>query len=168
MSEIVVEPTVLTHEFAAPMQLVYEAWTQERHLCKWQVPNANVLCEYASADIRPGGAALHKMVMPNGGEMWLLTKYHELKPYSTIVFTQYSANQQGEIVPSSVPNWPQEIRASIELSEQNGVTHMTFTWQPLGVSPEEAEAWEASRSQHGKGWGGSFALLANYLLGLNG
>lgn len=163
MKEIAVEPSVFTYEFKAPMQLVYEAWTEERHLCQWQVPNANVRCEYKSADIRAGGSALHKMVMPNGGEMWLLTKYHELSPYTKIVFTQYSANEQGEIVPSSIPHWPKEILATIQLSDESGITKMTFTWQPMGVSQEEAAAWEASRSQHGKGWGGSFELLAAYL-----
>ena len=80
MSEITVEPVVIEREFNAPMQLVYEAWTQSEHLCKWQAPNANVKCEYQAADIRSGGSALHKMTMPNGHEMWLLTKYSNLAP----------------------------------------------------------------------------------------
>ena len=163
MSTINVEPSILTREFDAPMQLVYEAWTQENHLCQWQVPNANVICEYKSADIRSGGSSLHKMVMPNGGEMWLLTQYKELSPYHTIVFMQYSSNKDGDILPPPMPNWPKEIQATISLSEENGKTQMQFIWQPLNVTSEEAEAWEASRSQHGKGWGGSFELLAGYL-----
>ena len=163
MSEITVEPSVLTRDFDAPMQLVYEAWTQENHLCKWQVPSAEVSCEYKSADIKAGGSALHKMVMPNGHEMWLLTQYHELSPYHTIVFRQYESNEAGEIMPPSMPNWPKEIQATIKLSDNDGVTHMQFIWQPINPTAEEAEAWEASRSQHGKGWGGSFELLAGYL-----
>ena len=166
MSEITVEPSILTRDFDAPMQLVYEAWTQENHLCRWQVPNAEVTCEYKSADIRAGGSALHKMVMPNGHEMWLLTQYHELSPYHTIVFRQYESNKTGEIMPPSMPNWPKEIQATIKLSDKDGVTHMQFIWQPINPTAEEAEAWEASRSQHGKGWGGSFELLAGYLSGL--
>lgn len=163
MSDASVAPSVLTKDFQAPMQLVYEAWTQEAHLCQWQVPNAEVSCTYKSADIKIGGSALHKMTMPSGNEMWLLTKYHELSPYHTIVFTQYQSNKAGEIVPPPMPNWPKEIQATIKLSEQNGVTHMQFIWQPINPTPEEITAWEASRSQHGKGWGGSFELLAMYL-----
>ncbi len=166
MSEIIVEPSILTRDFDAPMQLVYEAWTQENHLCKWQVPNADVICEYQFADIRAGGSALHKMVMPNGKEMWLLTKYQELCPYDTIIFFQYLSNEHGEIISPPMSNWPKEIRATIRLSEENGVTHMQFFWQPINPTKEEAEAWEASRSQHGKGWGGSFELLAGYLANL--
>ncbi len=163
MSEITVEPSILTRDFDAPMKLVYEAWTQESHLCQWQVPSAEIVCEYKSADIKPGGATLHKMVMPNGHEMWLLTKYYELTPYHTIVFRQYESNENGDIMPPSMPNWPKEIEATLKFSEANGVTNMQFIWQPINPTPEEAEAWEASRPQHGKGWGGSFELLAGYL-----
>lgn len=163
MNEIIVEPSILSRDFNAPMQLVYEAWTQENHLCHWQVPNANVVCEYQFSDIRTGGSALHKMVMPNGNEMWLLTMYKELTPYTTIIFTQYSSNENGDILPSPMPNWPKEIRATIKLSETNGVTSMQFIWQPINPTKQEAESWEASRSQHENGWGGSFALLEEYL-----
>ncbi|VAW55406.1 hypothetical protein MNBD_GAMMA05-2451 [hydrothermal vent metagenome] len=58
MSEINVELSILTRDFDAPMQLVYEAWTQENHLYKWQAPNAEIVCEYKSADIRVDGSTL--------------------------------------------------------------------------------------------------------------
>lgn len=163
MTDISVEPSILTRDFNAPMTLVYEAWTQEDHLCQWQTPNVNVVCAYKSADIRTGGSALHKMLMPNGNEMWLLTKYQKLNPHDTIVFTQYNSNENGDILPPPMPNWPKEIQATIKLSETNGVTHMQFIWQPINPTAEEATAWQASRAQHGKGWGGSFELLAAYL-----
>jgi uncharacterized protein YndB with AHSA1/START domain len=154
---------VITRDFNAPMQLVYEAWTQEDHLGQWQVPNASISCSYKSADIRPGGSALHKMVMPNGHEMWLLTEYHDMQPYHTIIFTQYGSNEDGEIMSAQMPNWPKEIRATIKLSEAGGITSMEFIWQPINPTKEEAEGWEASRSQPAKGWEGSFELLSGYL-----
>lgn len=165
-SKIKVEPSVLTKDYAAPIQLVYDAWTQEQHLCKWQVPNSKVLCEYKFADIKAGGSALHKMTMPNGNEMWMLTQYHELMPPKTIVFTQYESNENGDVLAPRMPNWPKEIRATIALNESDGITHMQFIWQPVNPTLQEAEAWEASRSQHGNGWGGGFEMLANYLSGL--
>ena len=168
MTEIIFEPSIIKRDFNAPMQLVYEAWTLENHLCQWQVPNADVSCMYKSANITTGGCAHHKMRMPSGKEMWLLTQYHELLPYHIIVFTQYESSENGEILPPSMPNWPKEIRATIKLSEANGVTSMEFTWQPINPSEGEAEAWEASRPQHGKGWGGSFELLAGYLAKVRG
>ncbi|MFT5012751.1 MAG: hypothetical protein ACI9HY_004249 [Planctomycetaceae bacterium] len=132
---IAVEPSVLTRDYKASRQMVFDAWTQEQHLCKWQVPNAEVKCDYKFADIKAGGSALHKMTMPSGGD----------------------------ILAPRMPNWPQEIRATIKLSEADGVTHMEFIWQPINPTAAEAEAWDASRSQHGKGWGGGFEMLANHL-----
>ncbi len=164
MSEaITVEPSILSKEYQAPMTLVYQVWTEEKHLCQWQVPNKEIRCDYKFADIRSGGSALHKMTMPGGGEMWLLTQYHELSPPDTIVFTQFESNEQGDILPPKMPNWPKEIRATIKLSEANGVTRMQFIWQPINPTQAEAKAWEASRSEHGKGWGGGFEMLVNYL-----
>lgn len=162
MSEIAVEPAIIKRTFDAPMQLVYEAWTQASHLCQWQAPNADVVCEYKSSDIRTGGSALHKMIMPNGHEMWLLTKYYELTPYTTIVFRQYLSNEEGDIAPP-MPNWPKEIEATIQLSETDGLTQMKFIWQPINPTKEEAEGWVATHSQGMGGWAGSFELLAGYL-----
>lgn len=166
MTEITVEPSAFSREFKAPMKLVYEAWTQAEHLCKWQTPNAQITCEYKTSDIRTGGSALHKMVMPNGNQMWLLTEYKELSPHHTIVFVQHPSNEEGEILPSPMPNWPKEILATIKLSEAGGITTMKFIWQPINPTQDEAEAWEVSRPNHGKGWGGSFEQLAGYLADL--
>jgi hypothetical protein len=41
MSEVSVEPSILSRDYNALMPLVYEAWTQENHLCNWQLPNGN-------------------------------------------------------------------------------------------------------------------------------
>ncbi|MFT6751286.1 MAG: hypothetical protein ACI9VI_000155 [Candidatus Azotimanducaceae bacterium] len=95
--------------------------------------------------------------------MWLLTQCQALNPYDTIVFVQHQRNENGDILPPPMPNWPKIIGATIKLKEENGVTNMQFIWQPINPTKEEAEAWETSRSQHGKGWGGGFEMLASYL-----
>jgi uncharacterized protein YndB with AHSA1/START domain len=77
---IAVEPTVLTREYDAPKQLVFDTWTQPDHLKHWQFPFTGFKCEFARADITPGGSSLHKMTAPNGFEMWLLTKYESITP----------------------------------------------------------------------------------------
>ena len=79
-NKITVEPSILTREFNAPRHLVFDAWTQVEHLKNWMFPQKGFTCEYVVADIKPGGSSLHKMIAPNGREMWLLTKYEELNP----------------------------------------------------------------------------------------
>jgi len=164
-NEIMVEPTILTREYNAPQQLVFEAWTQAEHLKNWQFPFKGFKCEFATADIKPGGSTLHKMIAPNGFEMWLMTKYDEINPYDSLVFRQYTSNEAGDILPNpQIPNWPKELRTTINFEViGDGKTRLQLIWQPINPTQEEAEAFEASRPEHDKGWGGGLDQLIGYL-----
>ena len=163
-NDITVEPSILTREFAAPRQLVFDAWTQVEHLEKWMFPQKGFTCKYVSAEIKPGGSSLHKMIAPNGHEIWLLTKYEEVYSPEALVFRQYNSNEAGDILPNpQMPNWPKELRTTIKLEEVDGKTKLQLIWQPINPTKEEAEAFEATRSQHPKGWGGGFDQLITYL-----
>ena len=162
--EITVEPTILTREYNAPRQLVFDAWTKPEHLKNWQFPFKGFSCEFVSADIRPGGTSLHKMTAPNGFEMWLLTKYEEITPPDGLVFRQYNSNEAGDILPNpQMPNWPKELRTTIVLEQAGDKTKLQLIWQPVNPTKEEAEAFEATRAEHGKGWSGGLEQLVDYL-----
>ncbi len=166
-NEHTVEPTIITREFDAPRQLVFDAWTQAKHLKNWMFPQPGWTNDYAIADIRPGGSDLYKMTAPNGHEMWLLTKYEEITPPESLVFRQYMSNEAGDILPNPQrPNWPKELRTTIKLEKIGGKTKLTLIWQPINPSKEEAETFEASRAQHGNGWSGGLEQLKSYLAGL--
>jgi len=159
-----VAPSIMTREFDAPRQLVFDAWTKPEHLKNWMFPQKGFTCEYVFADIRSGGSSLHKIKAPNGFEMWLLTKYEEVTPPERLVFRQYYSNAAGEILPNPrMPNWPKELRTTINLDEVDGKTKLQLIWQPIDPTKEEADAFNASRSQHGSGWGGGFDQLTAYL-----
>lgn len=163
-NEITVKPTILTREYNAPRQLVFDTWTQPEHLKNWQFPFKGFTCEFVSADIKHGGSSLHKMTAPNGFEMWLLTKYEEISPPESLVFRQYNSNETGDILPNpQMPNWPKELRTTIKLEEVGSKTKLQLIWQPINPTREEAEAFESSRSEHGKGWGGGLEQLEGYL-----
>lgn len=165
MSEINVEPSVITREFSAPRQLVFDAWTQVEHLNKWMFPMPGCKCEFFTAEIGDGGSSLHKITMPNGHEMWLFTKYEEVQSPEKLIFLQYMSNENSDIIPSPhMPNWPKDMVATLlfeEVSESK--TKLTFLWEPRNPTPEEVEAFEASRSEHGRGWGAGMEQLHHYL-----
>lgn len=161
---IMVEPTILTHEYNAPRQLVFDAWTKPEHLKNWQFPFQGFKFEFTYADISPGGSSLHKMTAPNGFEFWLLTKYEEIVPPKRVVFRQYNSNQEGDILPNPQnPNWPKELRTTIKLEEAGGKTKLQLIWQPMDTTPEQTEAFESTRADHGKGWEGGLEQLSSYL-----
>lgn len=168
MSDIKVEPSVITREFNAPRQLVFDAWTQVHHLNNWMFPMPGCRCEFVSADIKNGGTSLHKIIMPNGHEMWLYTKYEEVTSPEKLVFLQYMSNENGDIVPMpNMPNWPKDMLATLLFEEvSESTTLLTFLWEPRNPTSEEAAAFEATRSDHGKGWGAGMEQLHNYLSSL--
>ncbi|MBC8376052.1 MAG: SRPBCC domain-containing protein [FCB group bacterium] len=159
-----VKPSIFTREFAAPRQLVFDAWTQPEHLRNWMFPMPGVTCEYMASNIVTGGSSLHKMSFPNGHEMWLLTKYESVESPEKIVFRQYNSNAEGDILPNmQMPDWPKEMRATVLFEEVNGNTRLELIWEPVDASQAERDTFEASRSQHGNGWEGGFDQLISYL-----
>jgi len=168
MSKVKIEPSVITREFDAPRQLVFDAWTQVKHLSQWMFPMQGCSCDFVSADIKNGGKSLHKITMPNGFEMYLLTKYEEVNSPEKLIFLQYMANEKGDIVENTqIPNWPKDMLATLlfeEVSENK--TKLTFLWEPRNPTEEEATAFESTRSDHGKGWGAGMEQLHIYLSSL--
>lgn len=163
-TEIMVEPSILTREFDAPRQLVFETWTQPEHLKHWNFPQKGFTCEYIRSDIKPGGSSLHRMMAPNGYEMWLLTKYEEISEPDGLVFRQYISNAAGEVLDNPMmPNWPKELQTTVILEEADGKTKLKLIWQPINPTQAEAECFESTRSQHSIGWGGGLDQLTIYL-----
>ncbi len=165
MKQISVEPSIIIREFNAPRQLVFDAWTQVKHLNNWMFPMDGCTCEFVSANIENDGSSLHKVTMPNGHEMWLFTKYEQVISPEKLVFLQYMSNSDGEIIPNAhIPNWPKDMLATLEFEELSDTkTKLIFYWEPRNPTPEEAEVFENTRSDHDKGWGAGLQQLEFYL-----
>jgi uncharacterized protein YndB with AHSA1/START domain len=167
MTSTGVEPSTIEREFNAPGQLVFDAWTKVEHLNNWMFPMSGCTCEFTSADIVDGGTSLHKITMPNGNEMWLFTKYEEVKSPKKLVFLQYLSNENGDIVSNpNMPNWPKDMVATLHFVEtESNKTKLTFLWEPRNPTPEEIDAFEAARSEKvlSKGWSSGLDQLEAYL-----
>ncbi len=165
MNQPQVEPSLITREFNAPRELVFDAWTQVEHLNNWMFPMPGCTCEFVQAEIKDGGTSLHKITMPNGHEMWLFTRYEVVQAPDKLVFLQYMSNEKGDIVANpNMPTWPKDMVATLLFEDTaEGGTRINFYWEPRNPTPEEAETFEASRADHGKGWGAGMDQLQNYL-----
>ncbi len=77
---------VLTRVFDAPRELVFESWTNPKHMARWWGPKnfTNPVCEL---DPRPGGAFQIVMRAPDGAEFPFKGVYREVKPPARIVYT---------------------------------------------------------------------------------
>lgn len=71
----------VTREFAANLELVWEAWTNPEILDQWWAPKP-YRTETKSMDFREGGMWLYAMISPENETHWCKNDYHKIKHQS--------------------------------------------------------------------------------------
>jgi uncharacterized protein YndB with AHSA1/START domain len=122
----------LTRTFDAPRSLVFEAWTDPKHLARWWGPHGftNPLCE---VDVRPGGGIRIDMVGPDGTVYPMKGVFHEVVEPERLVFTSSALeDEQGH------PRL--EVHNTITFAEHDGKTTLTVKAVVVKATPEAATA----------------------------
>ena len=70
--------------FDAPIELVWEAWTQPEHIAKWWGPKGMAI-NVVEHNFSPGGKWKYVMPMPDGGEFISEGEYVEILTFQKIV-----------------------------------------------------------------------------------
>ena len=65
-------------EFDAPVDLVWKAWTESKHLDLWWAPKPYVT-KTKSMDFRVGGIWLYTMIGPEGPTAWCIVEFTSIK-----------------------------------------------------------------------------------------
>ena len=138
---------VQARRFQAPRELVFEAFTAERHLAHWWGPKGfHVTTE--SADIRPGGLWLFTMHGPDGTDYPNRIEYVELARPERIVYIHGTPGELGY------------FRTTVTFEEQAGETQLTMR----AVFPTAAERDEVVRKYNAiEGGRQTLERLAFYL-----
>jgi uncharacterized protein YndB with AHSA1/START domain len=105
---------VMTREFDAPRDLVFQAWTDPAHLDQWFGPNGFSLTIH-EADIRPGGTWRFIMHGPDG------TDYGNRVVYQEIVRPERLVYLHGE----DEDDDPGAFHVTVRFDEVDGRTRMT-------------------------------------------
>lgn len=125
---------VVTRIFAAPVALVWQAWTDPNHLMKWWGPD-HFTSPSAQMDVREGGMSLVCMRAPmefGGQDMYSTWTYTNIVPFQRIEFIQNLADIDGNLVDPAVLGLPSEfpldVRTVVTFKDLgNGQTEMTVT-----------------------------------------
>jgi len=105
---------LITREFDAPIQLVFDVFTKTEHVRKTFAPFGEEVTE-CSIDLRVGGDYHYVMVTDDGTEMSFRGTYLELQPPTRIVDTWL------------FEGWPDaDAVETVDLHETNGVTKLTW------------------------------------------
>jgi uncharacterized protein YndB with AHSA1/START domain len=115
--------------FAAPRELVFEAWTKPEYLLQWYAPRGCTI-RFAAIDVRPGGRFHSCIHNPSFGDCWCVGVYREIVRPERIVYTLATADSAGnEIEPAKAghdPRWPRETLVTVTFEDLRGATQLTL------------------------------------------
>ena len=159
------EKFVINRTFDAPIELMFEMWTDPKHFSGW-LPPTGFKMEFIRADIKPGGSTFYLMTGGNNIKMYGRAKYMKIERPDCLEYTQQFCDQNEGIARHPMaPTWPETMLTTVNLtSEEPNQTRVTVTWEPYGtVTPEELETFIRSRGGMTQGWTGSFDKLEEVL-----
>lgn len=121
---------VLERTFDAPIETVWQAWTDPAQLAKWWGPRGftNPVCR---ADVRPGGKIYIEMRAPDGTVYPMGGTYEEVEKPGRIVFTSAALDGDGK------PKF--EMRTAVTFSEADGKTALRLEAKVLNMLSADAE-----------------------------
>jgi uncharacterized protein YndB with AHSA1/START domain len=105
----------MTRVFDAPRSLVFEAWTNPKHVPQWMLGPEGWTMPVCEIDLRPGGAWHFAWRKSDGTEMSMRGVYQKVVPPERLVSTE-----------SWGGDWPETLN-TVTLSEKDGKTTMTVT-----------------------------------------
>ena len=106
---------VITRVFDAPRTLVFDAWTDPKHVSKWLLGPEGWTMPVCEIDLRPGGKWRFVWRKADGAEMEMTGLYKEVKKPERVVNTERWG-----------PEWPETIN-TVQFTEKDGRTTATLT-----------------------------------------
>ncbi len=156
---------VINRTFTAPIELLFEMWTDPKHFAEWMGPTGSAM-KIIEGDIKAGGGVFYAMPNANGPMMYGKTQYREITKPNRLVYTQQFCDEKGNVSRHPMaPNWPETMLTTVVLTPEGpDQTRLTVTWEVYGkAAPEEMETFVKSRAGMVGGWTGSFDRLEDYL-----
>lgn len=131
----------------APRKVVWDAFTNPKHVSQWMLGPDGWTMPVCEIDLRPGGEWHFVWRRSDGTEMGMRGTYREIKPPERLVNTEKWG-----------PEWPETINTLV-LTEKAGKT--TITQTVLYPSKEARDA--AMKTGMKDGWGRSLDRLVEFL-----
>ena len=132
--------------FDAPIDLVWEAWTQAEHIIKWWGPKG-IETEIVSHEFKVGGKWKYIMAMPNGSDFIAEGEYQEIAgPNKLVTTANFLPMTEGVIM-------------EVLLKANGEQTDFTFNV----IHPTEEYKLQQEKMGIYNGWGSVFNQLAEFL-----
>ncbi len=163
LAEVLSKEFVISREFDAPRELVWQVFSDPEHMKKWWGPKGFTVLA-VKMDFRPGGSYLYCLRSPDGHDMWGKFAYREIVALERMVFINSFSDEKGGLTrhPGN-PNWPLEMFSTVTFAEHKGKTTLTVRWLPYNANEVERKTFDDNHPSMNQGWGGTLDQLAAYL-----
>jgi uncharacterized protein YndB with AHSA1/START domain len=138
---------VIERSFDAPIELIWQMWTDPRHFKEWFGPTGATI-PVAQMDVRVGGRRLVCMEVqtPSGPRsMWFAGEYLQVVPHQLLVYTEFVSDENGNVIPPSEMGMgeghPVTTEVRVELEHTGGVTRMVMTHAGIPSDSPGAAGW---------------------------
>jgi uncharacterized protein YndB with AHSA1/START domain len=141
------DAVVIEHRFDAPVELIWQMWTDPDHFREWFGPEGASI-PTAKMDVRVGGSRLVCMEVqtPNGPmQMWFTGKYLEVVENERLVYTESMSDENGVVkspadmgMPAGHPTTT-EVRVEIDIDGSG--TRMMLTHSGIPEGSPGATGW---------------------------
>jgi uncharacterized protein YndB with AHSA1/START domain len=141
----------LTRVIDAPRALVFEAWTDPKHVEKWWGPK-NFTSVVDKWDARPNGSIHLKMVAQSGFSHPMTGTFHEVVPTERLVFLAIAEDDAGNPLLESL--------TTVTFEDVQGKTKLTVHASAVGIAPISAQMLQGMEM----GWSQSLERLDEQML----
>jgi uncharacterized protein YndB with AHSA1/START domain len=162
------EAFVINRSFAAPVEVVFDAFTDPVQIAQWLSPKGTDMA-FFEADIRTGGKTWYRM----GNESFTMygrASYLKVERPREVVYTQQFCDKDGNISRHPLaPTWPETMLTRITFTALGAAsTLVTVHWQVTGaVTAQEMATFIEGRRSMTQGWTGSLDKLEQHLISLS-
>jgi uncharacterized protein YndB with AHSA1/START domain len=156
---------VINRSFDAPIDVVFEMWTNPKHFSQW-IPPTGFTMKFIRADIKPGGSTFGVMTDGKDTKMYSRANYIEINKPNHLQYTQQFCDENEKVSRHPMaPVWPETMLSTVTLTEEGPVkTRVTVVSEAYGpVTPAELDFFIKAKGGMTQGWTGSFDKLENYL-----
>ena len=127
------EDLVVVRILNAPIELVWQAWTDPKHVLRWWGPK-NYTSDTCMIDLREGGRYIFGMTAPTGQgglESFTTGVYKKIVPLERLEFTQSISDRDGKRIDPTLiglpPDFPEELYMTVVFKAIGSLTELTIT-----------------------------------------
>ncbi len=156
---------VLDHEFDAPRELVWRAWTDPEFLQRWYGPGVETIIH--KFDLEPDGVWLNEMKM-GGGSNYQKMIFKEVVEPEKLVWHHCSADEDWNVAASPMmPDGPRILLTTVTFEEKGEKTNVRLSQVPHDATDAEIACFAKMKDNMAGGWGMGYKIIDEVLAELS-